>query len=82
MLTAIKEYLTKNYPHVKIISATMVSPMEVSKNTDIPKLNFYDITFEYNGKKFSKLFHTRKDESIEVQFNEALSRCKISYPLK
>ena len=76
MLQLIKEYVIKNYPEVKIISATIISPSEI-QNKEIPELNFYDITFEYNGKRFSKLFHSHKYESIEEQFKQALIRSKI-----
>lgn len=78
MLISIKDYIANNYPEVNIVSATLVKPPEttipIQQNTS---LDFYDITFEYKGRKFSKLFHTRLNESLDQQFKEALLRCKI-----
>lgn len=78
MITSIIKYVYCNHPDVKIVSASeVIAPKLENEDQDFKPLKFYDVTFEYRGKKFSKLFHTRLKESINEQFMEAVTRCDI-----
>lgn len=83
MLISIRDYIAIHYPGVTIVSATLVKPPEatIPLQQSTP-LDFYDITFQYKGKNFSKLFHTRLNESLDDQFKEALKRCGIQITSK
>ncbi|MEP7146952.1 MAG: hypothetical protein ABI792_08070 [bacterium] len=80
MIVSIKEYIELNYPEISIISAQEVTPAIKDPAIETSSLKFYDVTFDYKGKRFSKLFHDRLKETIEQQFTEAVMRAEIKLP--
>jgi len=83
MITDIKKFITANYPEVSIVTSTEVEPTRKIENEEASSpLKFYDVTFEYEGQRFSKLFHTRLQETVEQQFNDAVRRYKVMLPAK
>lgn len=77
MIKGIREYIENNYPDVVIVSAIEIENQKDSDRKDFPSVKFYDVTFEYKGKHFMKMFHTHHNETIEEQFKEALTRSNI-----
>lgn len=79
MLKGIKELIQSKYPDISIIEHVEISPDNIEPGHETPDVKFYDVTFEYKGKKFSKLFHTFQKISLEEQFVEAMKSSKIRY---
>ncbi len=78
MITNIQDFIKDNYPRIKIISATEVENPIVDKD-NFSELKFYDVTFEYKGKKVIKLFHNRDRQTVKEQIEDALKMSKINY---